>query len=144
MPSGRSWLRCFRLLSQGGRPRRQNRRAIVKAMLYVLRGGLSWRLLPHDVPKGKTAYDYCWKWRRAGPWEEINGRLRQRVRTAAGGQAQPTAAILDSQTGKTTHSGGPRGDDGGQKGKGRKRHLLVDTLGLSELSKVLLQILCLC
>src|SRR3954462_2219949 len=51
-------------------PRRQNMRAIVKAMLYVLRGGLSWRLLPHDVPKGKTAYDYCWKWRRAGPWEE--------------------------------------------------------------------------
>jgi putative transposase len=96
----------------------------------VLRGGIAWRLLPHDVPKGKTVYDYCWKWRRAGPWEEINGRLRQRVRTAAGGQAQPTAAILDSQTGKTTHSGGPRGDDGGQKGKGRKRHLLVDTLGL--------------
>jgi putative transposase len=82
------------------------------------------------LPKGKTVYDYFGKWRRAGIWEEINGRLRERVRTAAGRNAQPTAAMLDSQTGKTAHSGGPRGYDGGQKVKGRQRHVRVDTLGL--------------
>ena len=114
----------------GGRPRRQDMRAIVNAMLYVLRGGISWRMLPHDLPKWKTVYDYFWKWRQAGTWEEINRTLRERVRTAAGRQAQPSAAILDSQTVKTTHGGGPRGYDGGKKLSGRKRHLLVDTLGL--------------
>jgi putative transposase len=114
----------------GGRPRRQNMRAIINAILYVLRGGIPWRLLPHDLPKWKTVYDYFWKWRRAGTWEEINGHLRERVRVAAGRPAQPTAAILDSQTVKTTHAGGPRGYDGGKKLRGRKRHVLVDTLGL--------------
>jgi putative transposase len=113
----------------GGRPRRQNMRVVVNAMLYVLRGGISWRMLPHDLPKWKTVYDYFWKWWRAGTWEEINGILRERVRVAAGRNAQPTAAILDSQTVKTTHPGGPRGYDGGKKVSGRKRHLLVDTLG---------------
>ncbi len=93
----------------GGRPRRQDMRAIVNGMLYVLRGGIPWRLLPHDLPKGKTVYDYFWKWRRSGFWEEINRTLRERLRVASGHQAQPTAAILDSQTVKTTHPGGPRG-----------------------------------
>src|SRR3954470_2606632 len=64
----------------GGRPRRQHRRALVNALWYVLRGGISWRMLPHDGPKGKTVYDYFWKWRRAGCWEEIQGRWRERVR----------------------------------------------------------------
>jgi putative transposase len=121
----------------GGRPRQQNMRAVVNAMLYVLRGGIPWRLLPHDLPKWKTVYDYFWKWRRAGTWEEINCTLRERVRVAAGRQAQPTAAILDRQTVKTTQPGGPRGYDGGKKLSGRKRHLLVDTLG--SLLKVFVQ-----
>ncbi len=113
-----------------GRPRRQNMRAVVNAMLYVLRGGISWRMLPHDLPKWKTVYDYFWRWRRAGTWEEINGHWRERVRTAAGRTAQPSAAILDSQSVKTMQGGGPRGYEGGKKLSGRKRHLLVDTLGL--------------
>src|SRR3954453_24089245 len=114
----------------GGRPRRQDMRAIVNAMLYVLRGGISWRLLPHDLPKWKTVYDYFWKWRRAGTWQEINEKLRERVCTAAGRQAQPRDDVLDSPTGKTTHGGGPRGYDGRKKLSGHKRHLLVDPVCL--------------
>jgi putative transposase len=73
---------------------------------------------------------YFWKWRRAGIWEAINGHLRERVPVAAGRQVQPPAALLDTQTVKTTHPGGPCGYEGGQKVKGRQRHVLVDTLGL--------------
>jgi putative transposase len=102
----------------GGRPRRQNRRAIVNAMLYVLRGGISWRMLPPDLPKGKIVYDYFWKWRRAGAWEESNGCLRERVRVMAGRQAQPTAAILDSQTVKTTPPGARVATRAARKGRG--------------------------
>lgn len=114
----------------GGRPRRVNLRAIVDAILYVLRGGIAWRLLPVDFPKWQTVYGYFWQWRVAGVWEQVHATLRGRVRQQAGRNAQPSAAILDSQSVKTTQRGGPRGYDGGKKISGRKRHLLVDTLGL--------------
>jgi putative transposase len=130
--SGAEWAILAPLIppaQPGGRPRRQERRALINARRYVLRGGIAWRLLPPAGPKWKTVYDYFWKGRRVGLWEESNGRLRERVRRAAGRPAQPTAAMLDRQTVKTAHPGGPRGYDGGKKVKGRKRHVLVDRLG---------------
>jgi putative transposase len=113
----------------GGRPRTHNVRRIVNAILYVLRTGCHWRLLPHEYPNWKTVYDYFWKWRQQGLWQAINEILRGQVRRAVGRTALPSAAILDSQSAKTTECGGPRGYDGGKKLSGRKRHVLVDTQG---------------
>jgi transposase len=90
----------------GGRPARHERREIVNAMLYVLRAGEAWRLLPHDLPPWQTVYHYFRLWRRDGSWEEINAALRERVRIRAGRHAAPSAAILDSQSAKTTEKGG--------------------------------------
>jgi putative transposase len=84
----------------GGRPRRQNMRAIVNGLLYGLRGGIRWRLLPPDLPKGKTVYDYFWKWRRAGLWAESNRTLRERVRVASGRKAQPRRRFSIARRGR--------------------------------------------
>lgn len=117
--------------SDVGRPQEIDRREVVNAVLYVNRTGCQWRALPHDFPHWKTVYNIYWHWRNTGIWEAIHESLRQQLRKSEGKRTQPTAAIIDSQSVKTTEVGGDqRGYDGGKKISGRKRHIVVDTLGL--------------
>jgi putative transposase len=90
----------------GGRPAEHARREIVNAIAYVLRSGCAWRLMPHDLPPWPTVYDYFRQWREDGIWERINAALREKLRLSLGHEAQPSAAILDSQSVKTTEKGG--------------------------------------
>ena len=91
----------------GGRPRSADVRAVIDAILYVLRNGVTWRALPHDFPPWKTAYHYFRAWRLDGTWERMHEALRDAVRRADGREASPSAAVLDSQSVKTTEKGGP-------------------------------------
>lgn len=114
----------------GGRPRTLDMRLVLNTIFYVLVGGIQWRMLPREYPKWKSVYHYFRVWRQDGTWRRIHDTLRATVRRQAGKHKHPTAASLDSQSVKCTHIKGERGFDNGKKVKGRKRHLLVDTLGL--------------
>jgi putative transposase len=116
----------------GGRPRSVTMRRIVNGLFYLVRSGCAWvsgRYLPRDYRPWSTVYHYFRQFRREGTWEQVQTHLRELARERAGRDPTPSAAIIDSQSVKT-HQGGPRGFDGGKKVSGRKRHVLVDTLGL--------------
>jgi putative transposase len=115
----------------GGRSRQTDMRLTLNAIFYITRSGCAWRYLPREYPPWQTVYGYFRTWRIDGVWERIHDRLRALVREQEGRERQPTAAILDSQSVKTTDRGGAeRGFDAGKLTNGRKRHILVDTLGL--------------
>ena len=114
----------------GGRPRKTNMREVVNAILYLTREGCSWRALPHDFPPWKTVYNYFQQWSRDGTWDRLLTVLRWRVRQKAGRDADPRVACIDSQSVKTAGGGEEVGSDGGKKIRGRKRHIVVDTMGL--------------
>lgn len=107
-----------------------DRRHIINAILYVIKGGIQWRLMPADFPAWQTVYHIFRQWARNHTWEAINARLRAQVREEAGKRCRPTAAVLDSQSVKSDGHGGVVGYDAAKRINGRKRHLLVDTLGL--------------
>jgi putative transposase len=116
---------------RGGRPREVDMREVLNTIFYLNRSGCQWDMLPHDLLPKSTVYDYFAQWRDDGTWAKMVKALRERTRREAGREPTPSAACIDSQSVKTTEIGGPeRGYDGGKKINGRKRHLLVDTLGL--------------
>jgi putative transposase len=130
--TNRQWQLIRQLLPRRSRLGRRpiDRRRIINAILYVVRTGCQWRMLPQDFPSWSTVYGIFWRWRNDGTWQKIHDALREKVRRAAGKKSTPTVAIVDSQSIRTAEGGEERGYDAAKKITGRKRHVAVDTLGL--------------
>ena len=120
----------FERAGQRGAPPRYERRTVVDACCYVLRTGCAWRLLPKNFPPWQAVYMSFKRWAAVSTFETMHDRLRQQWRERVGRAPEPTAAIIDSQSTRSTAQGGNTGFDAGKKVKGRKRNLVVDTLGL--------------
>lgn len=114
----------------GGHPRTVNIRLVLNTIFYLTKTGCQWDMLPKNLAKRSTTNGYFNSWKADGTWQAILDALRRQVRVAAGHEPQPQKAAIDSQTVKGSEAGGTRGYDGGKKIYGRKRHLIVDSLGL--------------
>ena len=121
---------CFPKPSKKGRPRKHPFRELLNAVFYIVRTGCQWRNLPKDFAPWCTVYHYFRLWKRTGLLNQIHTHLREHLRLVEGRKPQPSAAIVDSQSVKSTETSDERGYDAGKKINGRKRHILVDTIGL--------------